>query len=69
MIGYPVDFSERTITLPNYEITGARNLVDFPRFDLSDRPVTLRDIQELRGNVTRWNGANDVWRAAENLRI
>ena len=51
-----------TIPLPDGKIIGAQVLIDYPTFGPGNRIVTLRDIQELRGNIINGQGANAIWR-------
>ena len=59
---YELDFELFTINLHGEKIIGAQNLLDSAAFDPGNRIVTLRDIQELRGDMARWQGANLTWR-------
>ena len=62
VLGYELDLDLFTITLPDGEIIGAQNLLDSAAFGPGNRIVTLRDIRELRGNTTHWQGENLICR-------
>ena len=62
ILGYEVDFENFTITLPSEKIIGAQVLLQSPCFTPGNRLLSLHDVQELRGNMTHWQGANHIWR-------
>ena len=62
VLGYELGMGLFVITMPDGEIIGSQNLLDSPAYGHGDRIVTLRDIQELRGNMANWKGANLIWR-------
>ena len=51
-----------TIALPGEKIIGAQVLIQPPSLTPGNRLVSLHDVQELRGNMTHWQGANHIWR-------
>ena len=62
MIGYELDSNLFAITLPDAKIIGARNLLESSVCDPGNRISTLRDVQELRVNMTHWQGSNLICR-------
>ena len=61
-MGYEFDFEFSAITLPDWEIVGAQNLLVSPVLDDGGRIAKLRDIQELRGIMAHWQGAYSILR-------
>ena len=51
-----------TAALPGEKIIGAQILIDPPSFDPGNRIVTLREVQELRGDITHWQCSSLTWR-------
>ena len=61
ILGYEVDFGKFTIALPGEKAVGAHVLIESPPFGPGSRIAIICDIQELRGNIAHWQGANTIW--------
>ena len=62
ILGYVVDFENLTVTHPKEKVVGSQIWVRYPVFTPRGRIIALRDVQELRGQMARWKGANNTGR-------
>ena len=62
LLGFEVDLSLNTISLPGPKIIGAINIIEKDEFNPGCRILSVQHVQELRGCMKHWCSAGRIWR-------
>ena len=61
LLGFEVDIMKGSIALPREKQESAKRLIWMALCDPGSKIVLLKSLQELRGNYTHWQMANQMW--------
>ena len=62
LLGYHVDLSSDSITLPEPKLVAAYHLIHLDVFSYGNMALDLHSVQELRGSMNHWVPTGRLWR-------